>query len=297
MLARLRQEARALSVKDAAREILKAFERNDLLTYASAISFQVFFALIPLMLFGLAVLSGVGLQEIWTHDAAPKLKDSMSPAAFQVVNETVQKVLKEKQVFWATIGAVIAVWEMSGAARAVMGVFDRIYSSDRKRDFKERYLVSILLSIGAGSLLLGAVAAVELGRLVVDGPLGLVRWLVALVLLSACVALFVRVAPSSPRPTGWVTFGSMLVVVAWVGTSLVFGFYLTHFADYGNVFGALATIIVAFEYLYLSSIAFLTGAQLDALIADQLEGDPSGNGRGGGKARRGRKRTRTVSVR
>jgi membrane protein len=195
-----------------------------------------------------------------------------------------------------TIGAVISVWEMSGAARSVMGVFDRIYGSDRRRGFKERFAVSIGISIVAGSLLLGAFAVVELGRLLVDGPLSLLRWPVALALLFGCVAVLVRVAPAERRPTGWVTFGSILVVVAWVGTSLVFGFYMTHVADYGNIFGALASVIITLEYLYIASIAFLTGAQLDALVAERMEGDPSGkadgagNGNGKGNRRRNARR-------
>ncbi len=71
---------------------------------------------------------------------------------------------------------------------------------------------------------------------------------------------------------GWVSFGSLLVVVAWLGTSLAFTAYLVHVADYGNIFGALATIIVVFEYLYIATVAFLTGAQLDALIHARMEG-------------------------
>src|SRR4051794_25545628 len=168
MLRRLREEARAASARDALADVLKAFDRNELLTYASAIAFQVFFALIPLMLFALAVMAGLGLSDVWTSDIAPDVRDSVSPAAFTLINDTVTKVLSSRQIFWLTIGAVITVWEMSGATRAIMDVFDRIYECDRKRSFFERYKVSILLSIAAGVLILAAVALVQLVPLVVD---------------------------------------------------------------------------------------------------------------------------------
>jgi membrane protein len=64
----------------------------------------------------------------------------------------------------------------------------------------------------------------------------------------------------------WVTFGSITVVASWVGTSLVFGWYLTSVAEYGSVFGALATIVVLLTYLYVASAAVLTGAEIDALV-------------------------------
>jgi membrane protein len=278
MLGRVRDEARAISAREAVKELLKAFERNDLLTFASAIAFQVFFALIPLALFALALMSGLGLSDVWSRDIAPDLRESASPAAYTLIDDTVRKVLSEKQFFWLTIGAVITIWEMSGATRAIMDVFDRIYESDRRRSFRERYAVSIVLSIAAGALILAAAAAIQLAPLAVDGPVALLRWPLAVLLLSISVALLVRYAPADSHPDGWVSFGSLVVVVAWLGTSLAFTFYLTNFARYGSIFGALATIIVTFEYLYLASIAFLTGAQVDALVRERVEGDASGDG-------------------
>src|SRR5215212_11751109 len=150
MLARLRDEARAISAKDALKELLEAFARNDLLTFASAIAFQVFFALIPLALFALALMAGLGLSDVWSQDWAPQIQDKVSPAAFTLIKDTVGKVLSGKQLFWLTFGAVITIWEISGATRAIMDVFDRIYDSERKRSLRERYAVSIALSIAAG---------------------------------------------------------------------------------------------------------------------------------------------------
>src|SRR5215212_8431543 len=157
MLARLRDEARAISAKDALKELLEAFARNDLLTFASAIAFQVFFALIPLALFALALMAGLGMSDVWSQDIAPDVRESVSPAAYTLIDDTVSKVLESKQAFWLTIGAAITIWEMSGATRGIMDVFDRIYDAERKRSFRERYQVSIVLSIAAGTLILGAV--------------------------------------------------------------------------------------------------------------------------------------------
>jgi membrane protein len=56
-------------------------------------------------------------------------------------------------------------------------------------------------------------------------------------------------------------------VIAWVGTSLVFGLYVTQVADYNSIFGSLATVFVLFSYLYVSSVSFLIGAEVDAIAA------------------------------
>src|SRR5262249_45773795 len=143
-------------VRDVAEQVRDGFDRNDLLTCASAISFRLFFALIPLALFGLGLLGGSGLQGVWTDDLAPELRRAASPAAFQVVDDTVRNVLAHRQVFWITAGAVVATWEVSGAVRAVMGVLNRVYDADGDRTFVRRMLVSIGLAALVIVLLIAA---------------------------------------------------------------------------------------------------------------------------------------------
>jgi membrane protein len=247
------------------RDLVRGYAESDLLTYGSAIAFQVLFALIPLALFGFGLFGFLGLGDLYGREVAPAVKNATSPEVFKVVDLTVRKVLNAKQGFWISFGAVIAVWEMSGAVRAVMQVFDRIYGCERERSFRERYVTSTLLALGAGTLLLAAVAASQLVPLVVDGFLAWLRWPLAIALMMATIGLLVHFAPAERRAWQVVSAGTAIVVTAWTLTSVAFGFYVTKVADYGSIFGNLATVIVVFEYLYLSACAFLTGALVDAL--------------------------------
>lgn len=247
-------------VRGTVREIVDGYARVDLLTYGSAIAFQVLFALIPLALFGLGLLGFLGLDDAYGEHLRPELRDAMSADVFRVVDRTTGKVLGAQSPFWVSAGAVIAVWEMSGAMRAVMEVLDRIYGSERERGFRERYLVSTRLAIGCGLLLLAAAATVQFAP--IPGPLA---WLGGLVLMIAAIGLLIRVAPVDGHSWHLVSVGTAVVVVAWVGTSVVFGLYVTKIADYGSIFGNLATVIIVFEYFYLAACAFLTGALLDAI--------------------------------
>jgi membrane protein len=276
-LRRIHEEARALTVRDSVRLILRGWDEHDVLTFASALAFRVLFSIIPLGLLGLALLGGVGLDEEWTREWGPRVKETVSDPVFQVMDETARRVLGERQLFWMTAGVVIAVWEISGATRTIMDVLDRIYGSRRERSFTERVRVSLLLGLGVAALLLAAVGTVVLGDdLLRAAGLGSpallwLRWPVALALLFSVVALLIARAPVDHQPLHWVSFGSVLIVAAWVGTSLVLAWYLTAVADYGSAFGALATVVVALSYLYFASAAFLTGAQLDAIVRRRVE--------------------------
>jgi membrane protein len=248
--------------------LVESFAEHDLLTYASAISFQSFFAVIPLALTGLGILGAINLGDVWSRDLAPQLRPQISGAVFQVIDSAVRQVLGARQAFWVTLGAMLTVWKVSGAMRAVMTALDRIYRVRRTRAWRERFAVSAALSALLIVLLLAAAGVVIAGGLVAGWIAGVLRWPAAAALLLLALVAVIRWAPAEQRQWQWVSFGTGLVVVAWLGMSAGFGLYLRDVAEYGSIFGNLATLIITLEYVYLSSIVFLGGLALDGLAQE-----------------------------
>ena len=281
MIACLVNDARALSLRAATGEILAGFKQNDLLTYASAISFQVVFALVPLALLALGLIGTLGLSGWRSTDAAHTVRHNVSPPVYHVIDDTVRKILAHRQLFWVTLGAVIAVWEVSGAMRATMQVLNRVYGVEEKRSFGRKIGESIVLSTAVTFMLLLALAVVKVGPDTANDVLGdgaavsvlsfVVSWGAAVALLFLVVTVVVRFAPDTRRPVRWVSFGGLLVIVGWIAVSLLYGFYIGSLADYASIFGNLAAVLVTMSYIYLSAIVFLTGVQLDSLIRRQVD--------------------------
>jgi membrane protein len=275
-----------LKPREAWREILRGFAENDLLTYASAIAFQVMTALIPIALLVLSVMGFLQLENVWTQDLAPQVKDQVSPQVFAVLDDVVRKTLGSKQAWWLTIGVVFTLWQASGVARAVMGALSSVYGDGDDRSFVRRYATSFALGLAVALLVIAALVVVRFGAAILgledlgwlaDAVVFLLRWGAALALLSTAVWLLLRFAPAHPGPHRWVSFGSGLCVLAWVGTSVVFGLYATDVADYGSIFGSLATVFILMTYLYISACAFLIGAQIDAIVRHDETGSRSGS--------------------
>jgi len=261
------------SLRSALRALLAGFARNELLLFASAISFQVLTALVPLALFGLGALGFLGLGDVWAQDVRPGVVAGLSPAATTVVDDTVEKVLGSAQLFWVTAGAAIAVWQLSGAVRAAMDALNRVYDAREERSFGRRYVVSIALAVAFAALTFLASGVVVFVPLLDGHPpalLGalefLARWGVAAVLLGLAVGLLVHQGPDRAQPLGWVSAGAVTIVGSWVAMSVLFGLYLSSVASYGSIYGALATVVVLMGYLYASAVVFLAGIQVDALL-------------------------------
>jgi membrane protein len=258
------------------RRYIDAYVENDLLTYASAISFQILSSLVPLGLFAFGLLGFLHLEGVWADDLGPHVQAAVSAPAFALADDVVRKTLSDRQAFWITAGLVIAVWEVSGAIRAVMGALNRVYGIETRRSWRRRMGVSTLLALAVGACWLGAIGVVVVAPLLygdvggaVAALLFVARWAAAGVLLLLAVALLLHYAPERRSPLHWVTFGAVLIMAGWLVMSLGFGLYLREIADYNSIFGGLATIVVLIAYLYAAGVVFLGGVQVDALARNR----------------------------
>jgi membrane protein len=270
--------------RELARALLDGFKRHDLLTYSSAISFQILTAIIPFLLFVLAVAGLLHLNGVWRDHLEPQIRANVSSAVFTVIESAVDNVFAGRRVLWATVGGALALWQVSGAVRAVMGALARIYASSADRSFLRRYTISFLLSIEVGACFILAALCLLLAPFVSVGGGGapwdvftfVLRWGLVVALLLLAVGLLLRHAPGAPQTLPWVSLGATIVITSWLIVSVVFYLYLTEIASYQSVFGSLAAVIVAMGYLYISTTVFLFGAQLDAIIRAQATGSLSG---------------------
>ena len=264
------------------REVKDGVERHEVLNSASAMAFQVLFALAPMGLVLLALVGFFDVDRVW-NDARAELEPKMSEAAFTVVDDTVRRIIDEQQPFWLTLGLALALWRLSAAMRATMHALDLIYDASEERPLLKRLTLSIALSLAISLLMLAVLALVYLGPVAVpvDGVvLGtvsfVVRWGLAVALLVFAIGLTIRHAPATSQPLGWVSLGSGLCAVAWILCTIAFGFYVSDVADYGSAFGSFATFFVLLTYLYLSTTAFLIGAEIDTQLRRNHEGSANG---------------------
>lgn len=273
----------ARRAKRLASEAAGEFARYDLLTYSSAIAFQVLYAVIPLALLALAGLSLVGEQSIYTNHIAPTLRHDLSGDAYRIAARTAHDVMARKRAWWATLGLLVTLWGVAASLRAMMTPLNAIYGARETRSWGRRMLVSL----GGGALLmalvLAAIVVVLGGRLlhphgVLAVVVFLLRWLVALALLLLSIAVLIRVVPAKKRPARWISVGSSLSAICWIVATLGFGAYISA-VSYSSFYGGLGSVILLLIYLHVSAIAFLLGVVVDSLLRASVRSDRSRRGR------------------
>jgi len=255
------------------------FDRHELLDRASAISFAVLKALVPLTLLGLALLGAVGQRHVWKDTMFPALKSHVQPATGRAIDTAVEKIFSTDSTGLIVFASLMALWYISGSVRGVMTATNTIYECEETRSWKVRYPLSIGLAAGIAVCVIGAALAVLVApALVSSGALEVVvaigRWLVAVVLLAVAVGLLMRYAPIEPRSKAWVSGGSILVILAWVAASMIFRLLVTDVLNFKTATGSLAIFLVLGGYVYTSAIIFLLGVEVDELLReDATEGE------------------------
>lgn len=257
-----------------ARWFVDRFDRDDVLTYASAIAVQLLTAVIPLGLVAFLLVGAFGQQDVWRTELGPAVATRASVETYQAIDAVVEGLIATTHTGWLVFGIAILLWEVSGAVRACMGALNRIFDLEETRPTWWRFALSFGLAVALACLVLGAMVVTTRGGGWVDlgaaQPLWTIaRWLLVAVLLWCVIVLLIRVAPNDHKPAGWVTLGGTIVIVAWIGASVVFGWWVTSVADYKTPFGTAIALLTLVGYLYTSAIVFLVGALVDQLLIEQ----------------------------
>jgi membrane protein len=247
----------------------------------------VLYAVVPLALLALAGLALVGEQGVYRDHVAPTLRRHLSPDAYAIANRTAARVMGGERFWWATVGLVITVWGIGASLRAMMRPLNAVYGARETRSWSRRLLVSLTGGVLVMLCVLAAAGVVLGGRLVHVGGVAallffLLRWLVAFALLLAAIAILIRVVPAKKRPARWVTIGSLLAAVCWIGATTGFGAYIST-VSYSSFYGGLGGVILLLIYLHVSAIAFLLGVTVDSSLREEVS-------RRTGTRRRGRAR-------
>jgi len=179
------------------------------------------------------------------------------------------------------VGAVLAVWSLSGAMQTLQWALNIAHDLEEKRGFVHRRLSGLAMLaccliafiLAFGLLVLGPQATHWVGD-AVNQPT-LVSWIwwtaewpvLVLVLLIAFGGIY-RFGPDM-EGCRWrlASAGSVTAVIVWLVASGGFAWYVANFGSYNKTWGSLATVIVMLTWLWLSSLALLVGAAIDAEVA------------------------------
>jgi membrane protein len=181
----------------------------------------------------------------------------------------VEKIFSTSVAGLITFAAALLLWDTTWALLTMMEALNEIHDVDEPRPWWRRSVVAAALAAAVIVCLVGAVLVVALGPRpagVVHVLFGIGRWPAAVVLLALAIGLIVRYGPAEQPEPRWASAGSLLVVGSWLVASVVFGWYVSHVADFKTAIGSLTVFLVLTAYVFVGAAIFMVGVQLDEIL-------------------------------
>ncbi|GAA1341049.1 YihY/virulence factor BrkB family protein [Saccharothrix algeriensis] len=257
---------------------VKEFNDDNLTDWAAALTYYAVLSLFPGLLLLTSLLGLLG------PDATQSIKDSLDVLgpgeAKDLIVGGIDNLQKSSGVAGplAIVGLVTALWSASGYVGAFMRAANSIYDVEEGRPFWKVIPLRLALTVGVvvllaltalGVTLTGGVAR-WLGDLLGLGETfvsvwDIAKWPVLFLLASLAIGLLFWASPNVRQPSWlWITPGGVLAVLAWVVASTGFALYVANAGSYNKTYGSLAGVIVFLVWLWISNLALLLGAELDA---------------------------------
>ena len=247
---------------------------------AAAIAYYSFLAIPALLLISVGVFSlFAGPSAI--ESIIERLGSVIPAEAAKLLENALTRTTREGGgVTLIVIGGAVALWTASGAANAVMRALNRVHDTEEERGFVRQRLIAlamVLVSVVAFALVFGLlILGPKLSGWVGDafGAEAAVRWawllgqwpiLVVGLLVAFGTVLFLGPNVEHPR-WRFLSVGAALAVLLWLVASGGFAIYLAFFGQYNKTWGSLAAVIIMLTWLWLSSLALLFAAEVDAEV-------------------------------
>jgi len=263
------------------RKTAREFSKDQCTDLAAALTYYSILALFPaaIALLSLVGLFGQGPKTVQTLMSI--LQDVGASSAANTLEPTLTKLAATSSSAAGLafiIGLATALWSASGYVGSFGRALNRVYEIREGRPFWKLRPLMLLVTLVAVvltacvlmALILTGPAAQAVGSAIGIGSTAvtvwnIVKWPVIILVVIFVIAILYYATPNVKQPKfRWISVGAAFAVVVWVIASAAFGFYVSNFSSYNKTYGSLAGAVVFLLWLWLTNIALLFGAELDA---------------------------------
>ncbi|WHY57269.1 YihY/virulence factor BrkB family protein [Peribacillus simplex] len=261
------------------KKLIKEIKEDRVTGLAAEQAYYYLLALFPLLILLLSILPYLNID---IQTALDTIKTFMPAETMEVVEKNIINILSERNGSLLTFGFLGTIWSASNGMNAFIHSMNIAYDVEETRNFIKARIISIVLTLGLVVAFIVMLGLPVFGKVIIDLlqqviPIpeetqilfSLLRWVIAIVVISLVLAFLYRFAPNKSFPIKHVIPGAVTATVLWLGISLGFSFYVSNFANYSSTYGSLGGVIILMLWLYLSGLIFVIGGEINAILHRQ----------------------------
>lgn len=246
--------------------------------FASHMTLSGLLALFPFMIFATSLASFLGAG-VYTERSVNYIFDMLPNALAKPITNEVINVLTIQRGGLLTVSVIMTAYFASNGVEALRSALNRAYRvRDKRSIFFCRFQSLFFVIIGTVGLMVISLFLV-LAPLVITiaqrefatmapyiGTIRIWRYGLAILILFLSLLFAHKWLPAGERKISDILPGVIFTLIVWFIASIVFAQYLASFANYVSTYAGLASIMVAIIFLYILSVIFIVGGELNAAI-------------------------------
>jgi membrane protein len=264
--------------RELGRRTFAEFKRDDVTGLAAQLSYYLVLSVFPALVCLIALASLFPLQDL-TDETTRLLGPFLPTTAVQLLAQFMVRIGESHDTGLLSAGLLLALWSSSTPMVAVANVMNRAYGVAETRSWWKVRLTAIALSAGLALFILIAFSLVIFGPQTADllarwfglnaffvWSWKILQWPLVVALVATAIGSIYYLAPDVNQRWVVITPGSILATFLWLAGSLGFRYYAVNFGSYEATYGAIGGMMLLLMWFYVSAVAILVGAELDAEI-------------------------------
>jgi membrane protein len=258
---------------------INGLTKGYLTTRAAAISFSVFLAIFPFLIFLFSIIPFIPVQNFQPM-LLDIIRDFLPQMAFESVKETIIDIITRPRSSILFLNLLLTLYFSTNGVNSLMEAFNNTYHNIETRPWLRQYGISVMIVLINSFLLILSIGLMTFGSglllwiipefldnsLFLLVILQILRWVIILSLLLFAISFVYYFAPVRKKRFSLISPGSLFATFLIIITTLGFNFYVDHFSTYNALYGSLGTLMIVLFWIYINAISLLVGFELDASI-------------------------------
>ena len=268
---------KGMSLYDVLEMYLIGIVEGALTTRASGIAYSFFMAIFPFLLFILTLIPYVpidGAQE----GLLSIISDVLPPKTFDAVDTVIIDIINNQYGGLLSFGFIGSIFLMTNGVNAIFGGFEFSYHVKEIRNIFRAYFIAMFVSFVIVAFLLITVVIIIFFELILKDYvtlawlednliwIQLVRGSIFLAIIFITVSMLYHYGVKEGKYSRFFSPGAVFTTVLSVLSFYLFGFYVTEFAKYNELYGSIGTLLILMLFIWLNAIILLLGFELNASI-------------------------------
>ncbi|TXD51197.1 MULTISPECIES: YihY/virulence factor BrkB family protein [unclassified Polaribacter] len=266
-----------MSLYDVLEMYINGIIKGALTTRAGGIAYSFFMAIFPFLLFILTLIPFVpfnGAQE----GLLSLIADVLPPDTFDAVDSVLLDIIKNQYGGLLSFGFIGSIFLMTNGVNAIFGGFEYSYHIKEVRSAIRSYFIAMLVSIVLVLFLLVTIVLIIFFELIFQDFVSfgwladnliwvqLSRSFIFLMMIFTTVSMLYHYGTKEGKHSKFFSAGAIFTTVLSILTFYLFGYYITEFAKYNELYGSIGTLLILMLFIWLNAIILLLGFELNASI-------------------------------